>query len=135
MTVNLNPYLTFDGNCREAMEFYKSVLGGELTVNTFGDFGGDPAISDKIMHSMLVGGLGTLMGSDSGPGMPPVSPGSAITVSLMGPAGEGLEEAWAGLTDGGQVTMPFEKQVWGDQFGQCVDKFGIPWMINVSQTS
>ncbi len=134
MTVNLNPYVTFDGTCREAMEFYKSVLGGELTINTFGDFGGDAAIADKVMHAMLVGGLGTLMGSDRGPGMP-FTPGNTITVSLSGAAGEGLEEAWTGLAEGGQVTMPFEKQMWGDTFGQCVDKFGVPWMVNVTQQS
>jgi PhnB protein len=134
MTVNLNPYLTFDGNCRDAMEFYRSVLGGELTINTFGDFGGDAAIADRVMHAMLVGGLGTLMGSDSAPGTS-FTPGDTMTVSLSGGAGEGLEEAWAGLAEGGRVTMPFEKQMWGDVYGQCVDRFGVPWMVNVTQPS
>ena len=133
MTVNLNPYLAFDGNAAEAMEFYKSVLGGELTINTFGQLGQtDPAVADKVMHAQLTGGLGTLMASDLGPGMP-YSPGNTITVSLSGDPAQGLEDAWAKLSDGGQVTMPFEKQMWGDIFGMLVDKFGVPWMVNVSQ--
>jgi len=132
MTVNLNPYLTFDGNCREAMEFYRSVLGGDLTVTTFGEFGGDPSIADKVMHAMLSGGKGTLMASDTAPGMP-FDPGNTITVSLSGPAGEGLEDVWSQISDGGQVSVPFEKQMWGDTFGACVDRFGVPWMVNVSQ--
>jgi PhnB protein len=133
MTSHLTPYLTFDGNAREAMEFYQSVFGGDLRVNTFGEFGSpDPAISDKIMHAQLTTGQGyILMASDTPPGMP-YSPGNTMTCSLFGDAGDGLEEAWAKLADGGTVTMPFEKQMWGDQFGQCVDRFGIPWMVNVT---
>jgi PhnB protein len=132
MTVNVNPYLTFNGNCREAMEFYRTVLGGDLKVNTFGDFGGDAAIADKVMHAMLMGGKGTLMASDTGPGMS-FHPGNTMTISVSGAAGDGLEDVWAKVSDGGQVHVPFEKQMWGDVFGQCVDKFGVPWMVNVSQ--
>jgi PhnB protein len=132
MTVNVNPYLTFNGNCREAMEFYRSVLGGDLTVNTFGEFGGDPAIADKVMHATLLGGKGTLMASDTAPGMP-FDPGNTMTISVSGAAGDGLEEVWSKVSDGGQVFVPFEKQMWGDTFGQCVDKYGVPWMVNVAQ--
>ena len=132
MTVNVNPYLTFNGNCREAMEFYRTVLGGDLKVNTFGEFGGDAAIADKVMHAMLMGGKGTLMASDTGPGMS-FHPGNTMTISVSGAAGDGLEDVWAKVSDGGQVHVPFEKQMWGDVFGQCVDKFGVPWMVNVSQ--
>jgi PhnB protein len=134
MTVNVNPYLTFDGNCREAMEFYKSVLGGELTVNTFGEFGGDAAVADKVMHAMLLGGKGTLMASDTAPGMP-FNPGNTMTISVSGADGDGLEEVWSKVSADGQVFVPFEKQMWGDTFGQCVDKFGVPWMVNVTQES
>lgn len=131
MTTNLNPYLTFNGNAREAMEFYQSALGGELRVNTFGELGNpDPAVADKVMHAMLTGDKGVLMASDTAPGMP-FTPGNTITCSLSGAPGEGLEEAWAKLSDGGQVNVPFEKQMWGDMFGQCVDRFGVPWMVNV----
>jgi PhnB protein len=132
MASQLNPYLTFNGNAREAMEFYRSVFGGELKVNTFGEFGNpDPAVADRVMHAQLTSPKGyLLMASDTGPGMP-YDPGNNVTVSLSGDPGEGLEDAWAKLADGGKVTMPFEKQMWGDLFGQVVDKFGIQWMVDV----
>jgi PhnB protein len=134
MTSRLNPYLTFDGNAREAMEFYHSVFGGELRINTFGEFGApDPAIADKVMHSMLTTDRGyVLMASDTAPGATYV-PGATVTCSLSGDPGEGLEEVWEKLSDGGTVALPFEKQMWGDLFGMCTDKFGIPWMVNVAQ--
>ena len=132
MASQLNPYLTFDGNAREAMEFYHSVLGGDLKVNTFGEFGApDPALADKVMHAMLTTDKGyVLMASDTAPGMDH-TPGNTITVSLSGDPGEGLEEIWEKLADGGTVQMPFEKQMWGDLYGQLVDKFGVPWMVDV----
>jgi PhnB protein len=134
MTSQLNPYLTFDGNAREAMEYYQSVFGGDLRVSTFGEFGSpDPAIADKVMHAMLTTERGyLLMASDTAPGMP-FNPGNTITVSLSGDPGEGLEEVWEKLAEGGTVTMPFEKQMWGDLYGMCVDRFGVPWMVDVVQ--
>jgi PhnB protein len=134
MTSHLNPYLTFNGNAREAMEFYHSVFGGQLRINTFAEFGStDPAIADKVMHAMLTTDQGNiLMASDIAPGMP-FNPGNTITCSLSGDPGEGLEQAWEKLSDGGTITMPFEKQVWGDVYGMCIDKFGIPWMVNIAQ--
>ena len=132
MASQLNPYLTFNGNAREAMEFYHSVFGGDLRINTFGEFGSsDPEITDKVMHAMLTTPQGyLLMASDTPPGMP-YQPGSSITVSLSGDPGEGLEDAWDKLADGGTVTVAFEKQMWGDTFGQLVDRFGTPWMVDV----
>ncbi|HWG99086.1 MAG TPA: VOC family protein [Pilimelia sp.] len=134
MTSRLNPYLTFDGNAREAMEFYRSVFGGELQIHTFGESGSpDPGLADKVMHAMLATDRGyVLMASDTAPGMS-YDPGNTITCSLSGDPGEGLEEVWEKLSDGGTVTMPFEKQMWGDLYGSCVDRFGIPWMVNVAQ--
>lgn len=134
MTSQLNPYLTLNGNAREAMEFYQSVFGGQLRISTFGEFGSsDPAIADKVMHAMLTTDRGyILMASDAAPGMP-YNPGNTITCSLSGDPGEGLEEAWEKLSDGGTVTMPFEKQMWGDLYGMCIDKFGIPWMVDIAQ--
>jgi PhnB protein len=134
MTSQLNPYLTFNGNAREAMEFYHSVFGGQLRINTFGEFGSsDPAIADKVMHAMITTDRGyILMASDTAPGMP-YNPGNTITCSLSGDPGEGLEEAWEQLSDGGTVTTPFEKQMWGDLYGMCIDKFGIPWMVDVAE--
>lgn len=134
MASQLNPYLTFNVNAREAMEFYHSVFGGQLRISTFGEFGSsDPAIADKVMHATLTADRGyTLMASDTAPGMP-YNPGDTITCSLSGDPGEGLEEVWGKLSDGGTVIMPLEKQVWGDLYGMCIDKFGIPWMVDIAQ--
>jgi PhnB protein len=134
MTSRLNPYLAFNGNAREAMEFYQAALGGELIVNTFGDFGTPgPDLADKVMHSQLETESGlTLMGADSAPDTE-YRPGSTISVSLTGDSNDGLREAWEKLTVGGNVTVPLEKQMWGDEFGQFVDRFGTPWMINITQ--
>jgi PhnB protein len=134
MASRLNPYIGFDGNAREAMEFYKGVFGGELTVNTFGEFGsqGSPD-ADKIMHSQLETDRGfTLMASDT-PSEMGRTPGDNITISLSGEDGGELRGYWEKLSDGGNVTMPLEKQMWGDEFGMCIDRFGIPWMVNITQ--
>lgn len=134
MTSQLNPYLTFNGNAREAMEFYHSVFGGDLQIMTFGEFGSAaPAVADKVMHARLTTDRGyTVMASDTAPGMA-YNPGNTVTCSLSGDLGEGLEQAWEKLSDGGTITMPLEKQMWGDLYGSCVDKFGIPWMVDVAQ--
>jgi PhnB protein len=130
----LNPYISFPGTAREAMEFYRTVFGGNLTVNTFGEFGNqDAAVADKVMHAALETDRGyTLMASDLPPGMSPAA-GSNITVSLSGDDGDELRGYWEKLSDGGHVNMPLEKQVWGDEFGMCTDRFGTPWMVNIAQ--
>jgi PhnB protein len=134
MASRLNPYISFDGTAREAMEFYKDVFGGELTISTFGEFGqADTPIADKIMHAQLETKSGyTLMASDTPPGMD-FTPGGNITISLSGEDEDDLRGYWEKLSDGGTVTMPLEKQMWGDIFGQCVDRFGIAWMVNIAQ--
>jgi PhnB protein len=116
------------------MEFYKSVFGGTLNVNTFGEFGSpEGADAEKIMHAQLEAENGfTLMASDTPAGMEH-RPGTNISVSLSGDDAEDLRGYWDKLSEGGTVTVPFEKQMWGDEFGSCVDKFGIPWMVNVVQ--
>ena len=128
----LNPYLSFRAEARQAMEFYKDVFGGTLKVNTFGEFGSpEGADADKIMHAQLETENGyTLMASDTPAGME-YNPGTNITVSLSGDDAGTLRGYWDKLSEGGTVTVPFEKQRWGDEFGACVDKFGIPWMVNV----
>jgi len=133
MTARLNPYISFgDGVARSAMEFYHSVLGGDLTISTFGEFGNpDPDLADKVMHAMLITDDGlALMGADSPPGMPYV-PGNTITISLSGDESDRLKGYWTKLSDGGTISMPLEKQVWGDEFGACKDKFGIDWLVNI----
>ncbi|HET9518429.1 MAG TPA: VOC family protein [Actinoplanes sp.] len=134
MTSQLNPYISFDGNAREAMEFYQSVFGGELTISTFGEFGTpDPSIADQVMHSQLRSPSGyVLMGSDTPPGMT-YSPGTNITISLSGDDNDELRGYWDKLSATGTVSVPLEKQMWGDEFGACVDRFGIPWMVNIGQ--
>ena len=133
MASRLNPYISFDGNARQAMEFYESVFGGTLTVNTFGEFDQSAPENDKIMHGQLETGNGfTLMASDLPPGMP-YKPGDNITVSLSGDDGDDLREYWNKLSVGGSINVPLEKQMWGDEFGALVDRFGIPWMVNITQ--
>ncbi|GII82869.1 VOC family protein [Sphaerisporangium siamense] len=129
----LNPYLNFPGTARQAMEFYESVFGGTLSVNTFGDFGApDTELADKIMHSTLEtrGGF-TLMASDLPPDME-YTPGTNISVSLSGEDADELRDYWEKLSAGGLVTVPLERQMWGDEFGSCVDRFGIPWMVDIT---
>jgi PhnB protein len=117
------------------MEFYQSVFGGDLDLNTFGELGGsadDPG-ADNIMHSQLETDSGfTLMGSDTPPGMD-YNPGDNMAVSLSGDDGEELRGYWEKLSDGGTVAVPLEKQMWGDEFGMCVDQFGTTWMVNIGQ--
>ena len=135
MAVVLNPYLSFRDNAREAMDFYQSVFGGELTRSTFAEGGmpHDPADAEKIMHSQLVtpGGL-TLMASDTPPNME-FTPGNTFSVSLSGgpDADAELRRYWEGLAAGGTVTMPLEVAPWGDAFGMCVDRFGVSWLVNI----
>lgn len=134
MASRLNPYLSFTDNARQAMEFYKSVFGGTLTVSTFGEAGGaDGPDADKVMHAMLEADNGfTLMAADTPAGMEH-NPGTNISISLSGDDAADLRGYWEKLSDGGTVTVPLEKQVWGDEFGMCVDRFGIGWMVNIAQ--
>ena len=130
----LNPYISFAGNARPAMEFYERVFGGSLTLSTFGEYGAqDSPDSDKIMHGMLEtdGGF-SLMGADTPPGMVH-QPGNNVAVSLSGDDVEELRGYWAKLSEGGTVSVPLERQMWGDEFGTCVDQFGIAWLVNISQ--
>src|SRR5687767_3441183 len=134
MASRLNPYISFDGNAREAMEYYKQVLGGTLVLNTFGELGSpDPEGADKIMHGMLETDSGfTLMGADTPPGMEH-QPGNNFAVSLSGDDSDELRGYWEKLSDGGSVSVPLEKQMWGDEFGMCQDRYGVPWMVNIGQ--
>ena len=136
MTSRLNPYIAFNGTARDAMEFYRSVFGGELTVSTFGESGmpAGPG-ADGVMHAQLETPAGfTLMASDMPPGSEDgySAPNGTISVSLSGDDDD-LHAYWEKLADGGTVTMPLEKQMWGDEFGMCIDRFGVSWMVNIGQ--
>ncbi len=134
MPSRLNPYISFTDNAREALEFYKEVFGGSLTLNTFAEFGQqDSPDADKIMHGNLQTDSGfVLMGADTPTGMEH-KPGTNVAVSLSGDDADELHGYWDKLSDGGTVSVPLEKQMWGDEFGMCEDRFGIGWMVNVAQ--
>ncbi len=133
MATRLNPYINFKDNARQAMEFYKSVFGGELNTNTFGEFGTEGAEAGKVMHAQLETPQGfTLMASDTPKGMD-YRPGTNMSISLSGDDADALRGFWEKLSADGTVTMPLEKQMWGDEFGMCVDRFGIGWMVNIAQ--
>ena len=135
----LNPYVSFDGNAREALSFYHSVLGGELEISTFADFADSgmpvsPEDRDKVMHGRLTaeGGM-TLMAADTPAGMDYEGPVSGITLSLSGGAEDTdrLTDAFGKLSEGGEVGVPLDKAPWGDTFGMFTDRFGVAWMIDI----
>jgi PhnB protein len=129
----LNPYLSFSNNAREAMAFYKSVFGGELNIMDFGQGGmpHDPAEGGKVMHAHLRVPNGfVLMGSDTPKSMG--EPRANGQISLSGSDEGELTGYWNKLTDGAAVAMPLAKAPWGDSFGMLTDKFGVPWMVNIS---
>jgi PhnB protein len=132
MSSRLNPYISFDGNAREALEFYRDVLGGELHINTFGEYGDSEAPEgDKVMHGQLTTPSGfTLMGADTPPGAD-YQPPSGFSISISGDDADELRGWFGKLSEGGQVTMPLEKQMWGDEFGMLVDRFGYSWMVDI----
>ncbi|HVW91104.1 MAG TPA: VOC family protein [Devosia sp.] len=132
MSSTLNPYLHFGSNAREAMDFYRSVFGGELQVLPFGDMAHDPSQRDLVMHAALTAPNGfVLMGSDTFEDAGQAN-GRGMTVSISGTDEAELRGYWNKLADGAEVTMPLEKAPWGDSFGMLKDKFGVPWMINIT---
>lgn len=140
MTVSAVPYFTFNGNARQAMEFYHSIFGGDMRAVTFGEFqavpAGDPAY-EWVMHTAITGGVITLAASDYDPrlvpGNEPYVVGNHLSISLWG---DDLEEGrgyFEKLSEGATVVMPFESQMWGDTYGQLIDRFGIEWSVNVGR--
>ena len=134
MPTKLNPYISFRDNAREAMEFYRGVFGGSLTMSTFGEFqmSENESEKDKIMHAQLDTPNGmTLMGADT-PEQMEYSKGSRITVSLSGEDEAELRGFWDRLVEGGTVVLPLEQAPWGDSFGMCADRYGVNWMVNIA---
>jgi PhnB protein len=134
MASQLTPYLNFNGNACQAMEFYASVFGGDLTLSTFAQYGaaGSPD-ADRIIHAQLQTTSGySIMTADVTSEMDNHGP-AGFSMSLSGDDADALHGYWAKLSAGGTTTMPLDKQVWGDEFGMCVDKFGVPLMVNISQ--
>lgn len=133
MSSRLNPYLSFADNARQAMEFYKTVFGGDLSIMSFTDGGmaQDPADANKVMHSQLVVSDGYwLMGSDTPKSMGEPRPNG--TISLSGDEDAVLRGYWEKLSQGANIIEPLKTAPWGDSFGMLVDKFGTSWMVNIA---
>ena len=131
--INLDPYLFFNGNCAEAMDFYKVVFGGELTLMKFGDMPMEAMenadqMKDKIMHALLDGGDIRLMASDSRDASEKMA---KVELSLGGEDSDKLTKIFNDLKAGGTVRSELKKETWGDTFGMLTDKFGIDWMVNI----
>jgi PhnB protein len=128
--ITLDPYVFFNGNCREAMEFYKSLFGGELTTQTYGEVPGNPPedMKDKLMHAALDGDI-KLYGSDTEKASPQAA---KISLCLGGEDEDKLHKIFAGLSQGGEVNAPLKKEFWGDTFGSLTDKYGVEWMVNIA---
>lgn len=139
MTTILNPYISFRGETRAALEFYQTVFGGELDLRTYADFDfaktGNPEEDEKIMHGHLRAPNGlNLMASDTQEAMNRTS-GSSISIILSGKDKSELQDYWDKLSDGARIDSPLAQAPWGDWFGMLRDKFGIDWMVNADGSS
>jgi PhnB protein len=134
MQSRLNPYISFKDNAREAMDFYKTIFGGELQQMTFKDLhaSDDPAEENKIMHSQLEAENGMILMAADTPNRLEHKPGNNITISLSGDNEAELRGYYEKLSEGGTIGEPLEKAPWGDTYGDVTDKFGIHWMVNIS---
>jgi len=134
MPTKLDPYINFKDTTRQAMEFYKSIFGGELSLSTFKEYNTseDPSEDNKIMHAELKTSNGiNFMASDT-PNRMEYHPGTNFNLSLSGDDEAELKGYFSKLSEGGKVTQPLEKAPWGDSFGMCTDKFGISWFVNIA---
>lgn len=135
--MQLNPYITFNGQCEAAFKFYEQVLGGKITFQmTWGEMPGGPdqfppEVQKLIMHTTLTVGDRTLMGADAPPDRYKKPSGMNVSIHLEDKAE--CERIFNALAENGNVTMPFQQTFWSPGFGMCVDRFGIPWMVNCEQ--
>ena len=133
MSRKLVPYLNFDGDCRQAMEFYRDVFGAELNVQTYAEAHGEASHGERVMHARLESGPIDMMASDVHPEhSQPYVAGNSVYLSLIGTDRDLLAGWFDRLAEGGKVEMPLEKQFWGDEYGALTDKFGMRWMVNIS---
>ena len=131
--MQLNPYLTFDGQCEDAFKFYEKVLGGKIEAMM--TYGSSPMAEqtpadwrNKIMHARLTIGDKMLMASDAPPDRREAMKGFSVTISLDDPGQ--AERIFHALSEKGTVQMPIQQTFWAARFGMLVDQFGTPWMIN-----
>lgn len=134
--MKLSPYLNFNGQCEAAFKFYEEVLGGKITFSmTWAEMPGadqfPPESQKLIMHSSICVGDQTLMGADAPPDRYQEPKGMNVSIHTKDIA-EG-ERIFNALAENGKVTMPFQQTFWSPGFGMCVDRFGIPWMVNSEQ--
>ena len=141
---DINPYLTFQGNCEEAFNYYKEVFGGEFSyMGRFSEMPPQEGVTlseedgNKIMHmSLPISKETILMGSDSGgEWAPQMIVGNNISLSITAESKEDADRFFNMLSDGGKVTMPMDQTFWGDYFGMCTDKFGINWMVSLGEST
>jgi PhnB protein len=134
MQSKLNPYINFKDQTREAMEFYQSVFGGKLRMNTFKDFHAsqDPNDDDKIMHAVLEADNGISFFASDMPNYRDYQPGTNFSMSLTGDNEAELSAYFEKLSAGGMVTQPLVKAMWGDAFGMCIDRYGVTWLVNIT---
>jgi PhnB protein len=134
----MNPYLTFDGQCEEALKSYAQILGGRIEVmmphrGTPAEGHVPPESLDRIMHGRIVLGDDVLMGSDALPGQYQKPHGFSVSLQIKDPAE--AERVFHALAEGGEVHMPIQETFWAARFGMLVDRFGIPWMVNCEPNS
>lgn len=132
--VTVTPYLFFKGNCREAMEFYKGVFGGQLTMHTYADMpmpDTPESLKDQVMHAALTGGDVTLMASDTEQASP-VAKKVSVSISGFAADREKLTGFFDRLSEDVTVTYPLKEEPWGSVFGSIIDKYGIEWMVDIS---
>jgi PhnB protein len=135
MTISLNPYLNFTDNARDAMDFYKSVFGGNVEMHTFKEYNAsqDPSEDDKIMHSVLEADNGIMFMAADTPNNMEFKAGTNYSMSLSGDNEAELAGYYEKLAAAGTVIMPLENAPWGDRFGMVTDKYGIQWLVNIAQ--
>jgi PhnB protein len=127
-------YLIFDGNCRDAMTFYKKCLDAELNIIPFSQ-APTPMPADageRTMHARLSKGTGAIMASDNMPGMP-FTLGNNFSISIDCDTAEEIDKLFNALGENGKVTMPLQKTFWAARFGMLTDQFGINWMFNLNE--
>jgi PhnB protein len=130
----INAYLTFSGNCRDAMTFYAKCLGADLHMMTFGEapIGASADAKDKIMHAALAVGPHVLMASDAPPNMP-VTAGNNFSITIACESAAEIDRLFAAVSEGGTVVLPLQETFWGARFGMLKDRFGINWMFNLDK--
>ncbi|MFD5599696.1 VOC family protein [Leucobacter sp. NPDC058333] len=138
MSISLNPYLNFHGNAREALEFYHSVLGGDLRIERYDSIPGmmgDPSEGEKVMHGQIdtPDGL-TIMVADYPASMAGTPDAASVgnSVCISGDDDERIRALWDGISQGADIREPFATAPWGDTFGMLADRFGVPWMFSLA---